>query len=61
MITKMHIYQKKETITFAAHTAVYTDGNDKQVTFKNCAFFSDWINEFNKTQVADIKGIDVVM
>ena len=57
----MHIYQKKETITFAAHTAVYTDGNDKQVTFKNCAFFSDWINEFNKTQVADIKGIDVVM
>ena len=35
--------------------------NNKQVTFKNCAPFTDCISEINNTQVDNAKDLDVVM
>ena len=35
--------------------------NNKKVTFKNCAPFTDYISEINNTQVDNAKDIDIVM
>ena len=38
-----------------------TDRNNKQDMFKNCASFTDCVNEINKTQVNNAKEPDVEM
>ena len=37
------------------------DERDKGVVFKNCAPFTNCINQINNTQVDNAKGIDIVM
>ena len=34
---------------------------NKEVLFKNCASFTDYIREINSTQIDNAKGVDVVM
>ena len=36
------------------------DARNKQVTFKNCTWFTNSISEINNTQVSNAKDIDVV-
>ena len=48
------------TITVAA-LAEGGGNNNMQVVFKNCAPFTDCINEINNTQVDNAKDIDAVM
>ena len=44
-------------------TELAADGGDNniQVVFKNCAPFTDCINDVNITQIDNVKDIDVVM
>ena len=35
--------------------------SDKQVILKNCATFTNWINEINNTKADNAKDLDVVM
>ena len=53
----------KETITVvgqgAAPTSAATDRNNKQVKFKNCSPFTDYIDEINSTQVDNVKDLDI--
>ena len=35
--------------------------NDERVLFKDCAPFTDCINEFNNTQIDNVKDIDKAM
>ena len=55
----------KGTITItgggADATARQADERDKGVAFKNCAPFTNCINEINNTQVDNAKHIDIVM
>ena len=48
------------TITVSALAAAGWT-NNIQVVFKNCAPFTNRINELNKTQIDNLKDIDVVM
>ena len=41
-------------------TAAAPNNRNKEVAFKNCASFTDWISEINNTQKDNVKGIDVV-
>ena len=48
----------------SATVTVLTAGrgnNNKKLTFKNCALFTDFISEINNTQVDNAKDIDIVM
>ena len=51
------------TITGAGADAAarQADERDKSVVFKNCAPFTNYINEINERQVDNAKGIDIVM
>ena len=51
------------TITGAGADAAarQADERDNGVAFKNCAPFTNWINEINNTQVGNAKDIDIVM
>ena len=53
----------KGTITVNSTAAADTDVNNtnKNVIFKNCAPFTNFIGEINNTKVDNAKGIDVVM
>ena len=53
----------KITITGAGNdaAAIKTDERDKAVAFKNCAPFTNCINEVNSTQIDNCKHIDIVM
>ena len=42
-------------------TARQADERDKEVAFKNCAPFINFISEINNTQVDNAKDIDIVM
>ena len=48
------------TITVSALAAAGWN-NNIQVVFKNCAPFTNCINELNKTQIDNLKDVDVVM
>ena len=41
-------------------TATAPNNRNKEVAFKNCASFTDWISEINNTQIDNVKDIDVV-
>ena len=41
--------------------AANSDNNDKEVVFKDCALFTDFISEINNIQIGNVKDIDVVM
>ena len=45
------------------NTGTVADTNDrnKEVAFKNCAPFTDWIYEINNTQIDNAEDIDLVM
>ena len=49
------------TGTGADAAARQADERDNGVAFKNCAPFTNWINEINNTQVSNAKDIDIVM
>ena len=53
----------KGTATFNNAAAADADANNtnKKVIFKNCAPFTNCINEINNTQVDNAKDIDIVM
>ena len=53
----------KGTITIANTTGARATVNNtyKIVVFRNCAPFTNCINEINNTQVGDVQNIDVVM
>ena len=53
----------KETITVNNTAAADADANNtnKKVIFKNCALFTNCMNEINNTQVENVKDIDIVM
>ena len=53
----------KITITGAGDNAAakHVDERDKGVAFKNCAPFTNCINEINNTQIDNAKDIDIVM
>ena len=53
----------KGTITVASvpPPASNPNNNDKEVVFKNCAPFTDYISEINNTQIDNPKDIYVVM
>ena len=38
-----------------------SNNNDKEVVFKNCALFTDYINEISNTKIANPKKIDIFM
>ena len=37
------------------------DNNDKDVVFKNCSPFTDYISEINNTQIDNTRQIDVII
>ena len=45
----------------ADDAARQADERDKVVAFKNCALFTNCINEINNTQVGNAKNIDIIM
>ena len=47
------------TITAAANTPAAPDRNNKQVIFKNCAPFTDCINEINNAQEGNTMDPDI--
>ena len=47
--------------TTAAALATGKGNSNIQVAFVNCASFTNYISEINKTQIYNAKGIDVVM
>ena len=49
------------TIAPAPPQAANPNNNTKEIVFKNCAPFTDCINEINNTQKDNAKYIDVVM
>ena len=52
----------KGTITVPNIGTVATQNNrNKEVIFKNCTPFTDWMSEINNTQIDNAKDIDVVM
>ena len=55
----------KETITITGAgsdpAAQRADKRNKQVTFKNCAPFTNWINQINNIQIDNAIDLDVVM
>ena len=52
----------KRTITVPNIGTVATQNNrNKEVIFKNCTPFTDWMSEINNTQIDNAKDIDVVM
>ena len=53
----------KITITGAGDDAAdrQADGRYKDVAFKNCAPFTNYISEINNTQIDNCKDIDIVM
>ena len=52
----------KGTITVPNIGTVATQNNrNKEVIFKNCTPFTDWMSEINNTQINNAKDIDVVM
>ena len=52
----------KGTITVPNIGTVATQNNrNKEVMFKNCTPFTDWMSEINNTQIDNAKDIDVVM
>ena len=38
-----------------------SNNNDKEVVFKDCALFTDCINEISNTKIANPKKIDIFM
>ena len=52
----------KGTITVPNIGTVATQNNrNKEVIYKNCTPFTDWMSEINNTQIDNAKDIDVVM
>ena len=53
----------KGTIRFQDTSAQDPEANNtnKEVTFRNCAPFTDYLHEISNTLVDNAKGIDVVM
>ena len=51
----------KRTISIAKQMEANTNNGNKEIVFKNCAPFTDWISEINNTQIDNAKDIDVVM
>ena len=52
----------KGTITVPNIGTVATQNKrNKEVIFKNCTPFTDWMSEINNTQIDNAKDIDVVM
>ena len=52
----------KGTIIVPNIGTVATQNNrNKEVIFKNCTPFTDWMSEINNTQIDNAKDIDVVM
>ena len=59
----MYISFFKGTIIVNNIAAADADANNtnKKVTFKNCAPFTNCINEINNTQIDNAKDIDIMM
>ena len=59
----MYISFYKGTIIVNNIAAADADANNtnKKVTFKNCAPFTNCINEINNTQIDNAKDIDIMM
>ena len=56
MIAVMHTYLWKRTIPVSNTAAAgNANNNDKKVTFKNCALFTECISEINNTQTQILK------
>ena len=57
--------QLKGTITIAGRgadkAARQEDKRNKEVIFKNCALFIEWISEINNTRVDNAKDTDIVV
>ena len=51
----------KGTISIAAQAGDNPNNANKKLVFKNCAPFTDCINEINNTQIDYAKHIDVMM
>ena len=51
----------KETISVAAQAGANPNNEDKEVVFKNCAPFTDYISKINNKQVDNAKDIDIVL
>ena len=49
------------TVTNIVVADVDANNTNKKVTFKNCAPFTDCINEINNTQVDNVKDLDIMM
>ena len=49
------------TVIDASAAGAATNNANKKVKFKNCAPFTNCINEINNTQVDNAKDIDIVM
>ena len=49
------------TVNSTAATDTDEDNTSKKVIFKNCAPFTNCINEINDTQVDNAKVLDIVM
>ena len=58
----MHIYFKGTITTpITSANGVAANNTNEKLILKNCALFTDWITKIINTQVANGKGIDVVM
>ena len=55
-----HIAIKGAIVVPNTGTATAPNNRNKEVAFKNCASFTDWISEINNTQIDNVKDIDVV-
>ena len=55
----MHILVSR--IITVAGSVAGGGNNNKKVTLKNCAPFTNYISEINNTQVDNAKDIDIVM
>ena len=53
----------KETATVpnTADAAQPVNNNDIELTFENCAIFTDWISEISTGHIDNAKNIDMVM
>ena len=62
----IHTCEKNHNSITAVEAGAYDavrppDRNNKQAIFKNCALFTDCINQINNTQVDNTKGHDLVL
>ena len=60
-LSNAYIHAKGTVIGPNTGTAAAADNRNKKVVLKNCAPFTNYINETNITQVDDAHDIDVIM